>query len=125
MCLRLTMNLCFHDSSWEHDGPWERLSIRVMVPARHGRMARYLRRFQQQGFETITLPGTPSLTILYPSPMASGSAGRRLRRLLAGRQGGWQEPTAVGAGARLTTVAGLGVDARRVFLEQRVDTSIA
>ena len=70
--------VCFHDSSWEHDGPWKRFrseSCRddMGVP-------RYLQELQQQG-------------------LVAGSAA------LAGRQVGWQEPTAVGVDARRTTVA--------------------
>lgn len=59
--------VCFHDSSWEHDGPWERFRSESWFRSDMG-VPRYLQELQQQGFETVTLPETPGLTILYSSP---------------------------------------------------------
>lgn len=58
--------VCFHDSSWEHDGPWDRFRSESWFRDDMG-VPRYLQELQQLGFETITLPETPGLTILYAS----------------------------------------------------------
>jgi predicted O-methyltransferase YrrM len=58
--------VAFHDSSWEHEGPWERFRKETWFRDDMG-VPRYLEELQSQGYESITLPETPGLTLLYPS----------------------------------------------------------
>ena len=58
--------VAFHDSSWEHEGPWERYSKEKWYREDMG-VPRYLEELQAQGYESVTLPATPGLTVMYPS----------------------------------------------------------
>ena len=57
--------VCFHDSSWEHEGPWSRFSDKPWYREDMG-VPRLLEELQAEGYESVTLPATPGLTVLYP-----------------------------------------------------------
>jgi predicted O-methyltransferase YrrM len=59
--------VCFHDSSWEHEGKWERFKGESWFREEMG-VPQYLEELQAAGYESITLPETPGLTLLHPSP---------------------------------------------------------
>lgn len=56
----------FHDSAWEHEQPWEEHQNYKTHPFEMG-VPRFLDELQRQGFQSITFPQTPGLTILDPN----------------------------------------------------------